>query len=1232
MSTPPPTAASESKAPAPGGRATGRTPRHGARAPDERVPIALIKVGSAGSTSDRNEIPDEAALKRRARYTAGVEYLANAFSAAQPLVWQGDSVMLVLSGDSEETLPDRAFQAAKEVWERVHLELNMPVRIAAHVGSVPSDVDPTAIAAGASTAEDVDLCDRLLALAPSGAIVLSEDVALALPDSVRSELAPIGVTAGDHIPVFVFPPGAAARRDPDALLPGEDERLWDALRAYALGPEVRLVRYVGFRLQKKQPPSLDIRDVFIAPEAELRVRADPGRTDPLAGDRSRPRAAEQSMHERAVAMPFQDLFALHRSLVVLGDPGSGKTTLLRWLAVMAAGGRFTLGAHLGASERLLPVPVSVGRLAEVRRSFPGAAASVPAALARYLHDRGLGEEDALRGILVRQLTLGHCLVLLDGLDEVLGDERQEIRRWLEAFAAAYPANRFIASSRIVGYGGFELPGGSEGVLRPFDKAQVEQYVRAWSRAYFRWETGDRDNDAADEEAEKLLEAISASPRLEGLAANPFMLSALALIHRSEGRLPRHRIQAYEIFARALCETWAEARRLVAGQTLDATIAYEEEALPILGGLALSMHERYPAGVAPESFVMETLARELAERNGVSGEEATLAARAFLERAGNEVLILVERGAGEWGFLHLTFQEFFAAAGLHAAERFGEVALEHLFDPRWEEVLRLGVGYLALLQKRPVAAQRFVETVLDWEEPEPRRWITRILAKQVPLAALLAAEAGDALPVRLQERIAETLAAWVCDPPSEEAARQCLYDLRITDFADRVQKALLGHLSDADPHHRERAVSALGLLGASAAIQPLVTMLSDASAEVRRQTIDTLSTEFKYSLSPSLLRDALRDNRADVRAAAIQVLLVITPERAEVLRTALRDPNEAVRQAALDAPVELQIFEWRLESELEVEILLSATQDESARIRSLAAFFLGRPSTKTPEVVSTLWRLAFHDEDKLVRAEAVMGFYHLGSESIIDAILAIVSDAEINGGVRYFAAQSLAKINPRAPVEQRLLSALQHGDDNVRTSAAYALGFMKSDAALNALSAAASDRAPTVRQAVLNGLFATRRKAAGQFILTALHDPDADVRLLAARYIGFLGLKPGFDALLFAARHDETAGVRCEAASALSRFHDARVQPVLIEALGDEDAAVRRAAISSLGPLGSEATVAPLLAALSDEERAVREAAMEALGELGAVAAVSRLIDMVEDGPAARRALWEIAERQALLNN
>jgi HEAT repeat protein len=319
------------------------------------------------------------------------------------------------------------------------------------------------------------------------------------------------------------------------------------------------------------------------------------------------------------------------------------------------------------------------------------------------------------------------------------------------------------------------------------------------------------------------------------------------------------------------------------------------------------------------------------------------------------------------------------------------------------------------------------------------------------------------------------------------------------------------------------------------------------------------------------------------------------------------------------------------SESEVALLTSATQDETATIRVGAAYILGELSAKSPAVDSALLQLALHDEDEHVRVQALDGLSHLGSEAITEALFKVISDPEFDVGLVDLIAQSFARLEPRASVEQRLLGALQHGDENARVSAAYALGYMESDAALNPLIAAAGDDAAAVRAAVLEAFYTMRRDGTEPTLLTALRDPAAAVRERAIHCIARLDWEPGLDAILIAARHDDASGVRCAAISALLHFHDARVQTVFIEALSDEDAAVRIAAAYSLGSLGSEAAVAPLLAALSDEDRAVREAAMGALGALGAAAAVPRLLDLVEDSPAARRALWEIAERQVLLN-
>ncbi len=60
---------------------------------------------------------------------------------------------------------------------------------------------------------------------------------------------------------------------------------------------------------------------------------------------------------------------------------------------------------------------------------------------------------------------------------------------------------------------------------------------------------------------------------------------------------------------------------------------------------------------------------------MASEIAQRAAGKFLERTAEKAGILYERGPGEWAFLHLTFQDFFVAAGLYAEERFEDVALE-----------------------------------------------------------------------------------------------------------------------------------------------------------------------------------------------------------------------------------------------------------------------------------------------------------------------------------------------------------------------------------------------------------------------------------------------------------------------------------------------------------------------------------------------------------------------------
>jgi predicted NACHT family NTPase len=106
--------------------------------------------------------------------------------------------------------------------------------------------------------------------------------------------------------------------------------------------------------------------------------------------------------------------------VILGDPGSGKSTLLRYLALKHAeasrDGRAEAGSDLGRARFPLLV-----RIAEYAEEGAWRAQSLSEFLSRCFarHDcpkRGLAD------LLQSELERGNCLVLLNGLDEVVNAE------------------------------------------------------------------------------------------------------------------------------------------------------------------------------------------------------------------------------------------------------------------------------------------------------------------------------------------------------------------------------------------------------------------------------------------------------------------------------------------------------------------------------------------------------------------------------------------------------------------------------------------------------------------------------------------------------------------------------------------------------------------------------------------------------------------------------------------
>ena len=121
-------------------------------------------------------------------------------------------------------------------------------------------------------------------------------------------------------------------------------------------------------------------------------------------------------------------------------------------------------------------------------------------------------------------------------------------------------------------------------------------------------------------------------------------------------------------------------------------------LKILCPLAFWMHEHPAVGAIPENELRDQIVRQLLEsRITRFEEEAMQLAEEFLQTVRGKTGILIERGQQRFGFLHTTFEEYFAARELVIREDRDTFIRDHLHDPRWREVILLGIATIGILQ-------------------------------------------------------------------------------------------------------------------------------------------------------------------------------------------------------------------------------------------------------------------------------------------------------------------------------------------------------------------------------------------------------------------------------------------------------------------------------------------------------------------------------------------------------
>jgi len=404
------------------------------------------------------------------------------------------------------------------------------------------------------------------------------------------------------------------------------------------------------------------------------------------------------------------------ALIILGDPGAGKSTLLKVLALALA------RRADGPLPILVPLNAYAAALEQREISLHDFLAGYFATRQHRLRDIGPLFDAALEK--------GQAVVLLDGLDEVQAN-RAFLVRLIQDLAAEYipdpvpekgPAhgNRLVVTSRIVGYREAPLTGSRwrTYTLVDFSREEIRRFADRWTLAFETATHGDTETvrQAAYKERDDLLAAIFANPGIERLASNPLLLTILALAQRQGVTLLQRRVELYELYLRTLINAWNKARSLdqrPAGPEMDYL-----ETVQVLAPLSLWLREINPAAglvshTALEDWLTQYYRREWEMASGPASREA----REFLRAVNRYSSVLVERGQGQYGFLHLTFEEMLAAKGIAAQAQLGadeavETILRHLDDPNWHETILLAVGTLGVVAQQPLAAGEVLRHLCD----------------------------------------------------------------------------------------------------------------------------------------------------------------------------------------------------------------------------------------------------------------------------------------------------------------------------------------------------------------------------------------------------------------------------------------------------------------------------------------------------------------------------------------
>ncbi|CAF3135146.1 unnamed protein product [Rotaria sp. Silwood2] len=451
-------------------------------------------------------------------------------------------------------------------------------------------------------------------------------------------------------------------------------------------------------------------------------------------------SVEQIKINRSVeAEHITNILRYNRWIIILGDPGSAKTSLLRWIT------RVFAESIINGQERValegddsipvrIPILIRIGEFAMWLKQYPAKAAIDY--IGEHTWDSKRYCHDDYKNVLKKLVAHGHTLILLDGLDEITDvREKREIVDLVRKFVDEYVrgpdfisafddrmfygtsldyryhqiietkppsipgGNQIIITSRIIGYQLHPLVGTfiCHYAFLSMNYNETKEFMKKWlfkvDKSLFKIllnEGINLDGELVKVLSKRRYNVLKALLKNSSeLLSNPSLLSLICkFTFQSFDKFnSKSRVEVYDHAVQVVLHSWKNHESKIPERVL----------IHFWIAVACYLHLNSPSGLIDE-YDIKHLCYSTLKQQHISCDHKMLREYVckLISLVDFNIGIFSERGLQTFGFLHLSFQDYFVAQSFvngspdEVAKRIVTITVH----PRFHQSLLLAIGWIS----------------------------------------------------------------------------------------------------------------------------------------------------------------------------------------------------------------------------------------------------------------------------------------------------------------------------------------------------------------------------------------------------------------------------------------------------------------------------------------------------------------------------------------------------------